>query len=163
LGKLIVVGTGIKSISHITEETKVVIRTADHCLFLVTESHLKNWITEESKSSESLEYFFDIYQDITGHILDVGKQYDTVCVIFYGHPTFFARSALAAVKWQKQQNKEAVILPAISSVDSLWSDLCIDPGGEGCSIFEATDFIIAKRVFDKRSHLVLRALSQSDT
>jgi len=103
LGKLIVVGTGVKSLSHITEETKVVIRSADHCLYLVTEKHLKRWIENESTSSKSLECFFsdtkkraDIYRDITTYILEVVDKYETLCVVFYGHPAFFASSALAA-------------------------------------------------------------------
>ena len=162
MGKLIVVGTGIKALSHLTEETKVVVRESEHCLYLVTEKNIKDWIDGESRSSESLEHFFDdskkrkdIYRKITKYILDEANKYSSLCVIFYGHPTFFAGSALSAVKEHITNKNEAVILPAISSIDVMWSDLCIDPGSEGCCIFEATDFLIKKRIFDTRSHLAL--------
>lgn len=162
MGKLIVVGTGIKSLSHLTEETKVVISSSDHCLYLVTEKNLKDWIKSESRSSESLEVFFDdsikrgdIYRNITSYILSEVKKYNSLCVVFYGHPVFFASSALLAVTEHKSNNNEAVILPSISSIDVMWSDLCVDPGSDGCCIFEATDFLVNKRIFDIRSHLVL--------
>ena len=162
MGKLIVVGTGIKSISHITKETKVIIESAEHCLYLVAEQNLKAWIEKESRSSESLESFFyssekrsEIYDNISAFIVNEAKKYETLCVVFYGHPVFYAKSALSAVKEHKKQGSDAVILPAISSVDCLWSDLGIDPGNDGCSIFEATDFLVSKRLFDTRSHLVL--------
>ena len=162
MGKIIAVGTGIKSISHLTEETRVVIKSADHCLYLVTEEHLKTWIEKESKSSQSLESFFfdsekrvEIYKNISAFIVDEAKKYESLCVIFYGHPTFYAKSALAAVNEHKKQGYEAIVLPSVSSVDCLWSDLCVDPGDGGCSIFEATDFLVSKRVFDTRSHLIL--------
>ncbi len=162
MGRLIVVGAGMKSVSHITLEARRVINGADHCLFLVTERTLKQWIEEESKSSESLEsiYFnsskrINAYIAITEYIVKELNKYNSLCVVFYGHPSFFASSALWAVQRVKETGGEAIILPGISSADTLYADLCIDPGDVGCSIFEATDFLVHRRLFDPRCHLVL--------
>ncbi len=76
-------------------------------------------------------------------------------VVFYGHPCFFADSALSAAIKYKESGGQVTILPAVSSIDSLYADLCIDPGAVGTSFFDATDFLIHDRVFDKRSHLIL--------
>lgn len=56
--KLIVVGSGIKSISHLTEETKRVIQNADKVVYLINEDNLKQWIQREAKNSESLDSIY---------------------------------------------------------------------------------------------------------
>lgn len=162
MGKLIVVGTGIKSVAHLSQETIIVIRQAARVLFLVNEPLMKEWITRENKNSQSLDTLYfsyekrvDAYQAITDYIISENDKYPNLCVVFYGHPTLFASSALQAVRLVKQTNKTARILPAISSLDCLIADLAIDPGDSGCFSADATDFLIYKRVFDIRSHLIL--------
>ena len=160
--KLIVVGTGIKSISHLTEETKKVIQNADKVLYLVNEDNMKQWIQRETKQSESLEpiYFSNdqrigAYQALTNHIIEEYKKVSVLCVIFYGHPTVFADSALNAVRQIKKDGGEAIILPAVSAHDCLFSDLEIDPGSQGCFLIEATELVLFDRQIDIYSHLIL--------
>ncbi|AOU05315.1 SAM-dependent methyltransferase [Legionella pneumophila] len=160
--KLIVVGSGIKSISHLTEETKRVIQNADKVLYLVNEDNLKQWIQREAKRSESLDsiYFssekrIEAYQALTNYIIEEYKKVSILCVIFYGHPTFFADSALNAVRKIKKDGGEAIILPAISAQDCLFSDLEIDPGDQGCFSIEATELVLFQRQIDIHSHLIL--------
>lgn len=160
--KLIVVGSGIKSISHLTEETKRVIQNADKVLYLVNEDNLKQWIQREAKNSESLDsiYFssekrIEAYQALTNYIIEEYKKVSILCVVFYGHPTFFADSALNAVRKIKKDGGEAIILPAISAQDCLFSDLEIDPGEQGCFSIEATELVLFERYIDVRAHLIL--------
>ncbi|WBV72405.1 SAM-dependent methyltransferase [Legionella pneumophila] len=160
--KLIVVGSGIKSISHLTEETKRVIQSADKVLYLINEDNLKQWIQRETKNSESLDsiYFssekrIEAYQALTTHIIEEYKKVSILCVVFYGHPTVFADSALNAVRQIKQDNGEAIILPAVSSQDCLFSDLEIDPGNQGCFSIEATELVLFERCIDIHAHLIL--------
>ncbi|AGH53213.1 TPA: methylase [Legionella pneumophila subsp. pneumophila] len=160
--KLIVVGSGIKSISHLTEETKRVIQSADKVLYLINEDNLKQWIQRETKNSESLDsiYFssekrIEAYQALTTHIIEEYKKVSILCVVFYGHPTVFADSALNAVRQIKQDNGEAIILPAVSSQDCLFSDLEIDPGDQGCFSIEATELVLFERCIDIHAHLIL--------
>ncbi|HEM1534290.1 TPA: methylase [Legionella pneumophila] len=159
---LIVVGSGIKSVSHLTEETKKIIQQADKVLFLVNENNLKSWILREAKGSESLEplYFatpkrVDAYRNISNYIIDTYQQVKNLCVVFYGHPTVFAESALDAVRRIKEQNGKAIILPAISSMDCLFADLEIDPGEQGCFTIDATELLIYERQIDVYAHLIL--------
>ncbi|MBN5930131.1 SAM-dependent methyltransferase [Legionella pneumophila] len=160
--KLIVVGSGIKSVAHLTEETKRIIQNSDKVLYLVNEELLKQWIIRESKSTESLEpiYFnstrrIDAYTNITSEIVRSYYQYTNLCVIFYGHPTVFAESALQAVKIIQEEQGNASILPAISSMDCLFSDLQIDPGTQGCFSIDATELLIYERKLDIQSHVIL--------
>lgn len=163
---LIVVGSGIKSIAHLTEETKKVIQKADKVLYLVNEDHLKAWIIRESKNAESLEpiYFsipkrIDAYHQITSAILSNYHKYQNLCVVFYGHPVVFAESALSAVKKIRAENGNAIILPAISSMDCLFADLQIDPGDGGCFSIDATELLIYERCIDIYAHTILWQIS----
>ena len=160
--KLIVVGSGIKSIAHLTEETKKIIQNADKVLYLVNEELLKQWIIRESKSAESLEsiYFnsakrIDAYNNITSAIISNYYEHNSICVVFYGHPTVFAESALRAVKRIQAEKGNAIILPAVSSMDCLFSDLQIDPGVQGCFSIDATELLLYERTPDVYSHTIL--------
>ena len=124
---LIVVGSGIKSIAHLTQETKKVVQNADKVLYLVNEESLKTWISREAKEAESLEpiYFssdkrVDAYHNITAYIVDEYQKVKNLCVVFYGHPVVFAESALNAVKKIRAENGNAIILPAISSMERIY-------------------------------------------
>ena len=163
---LIVVGSGIKSIAHLTEETKRVIQNADKVLYLVNEESLKVWITREAKKAESLEpiYFksnkrVDAYHHITTHIINEYQKVKNLCVVFYGHPIVFANSALNAVKEIRAGNGNAIILPAVSSMDCLFADLQIDPGDQGCFAIDATELLIYERRVDIYAHVILWQIS----
>lgn len=159
---LIVVGSGIKSIAHITEETKKIIQHADKVLYLVNEDNLKAWIQREAKEAESLEpaYFsspkrIDAYSQITTRIVSEYYKIKTLCVVFYGHPSVFAESALNAVKEINAANGHAILLPAVSAMDCLFSDLQIDPGDQGCYAIDATELLIYEKSVETYTHTIL--------
>lgn len=163
---LIVVGSGIKSIAHLTEETKRVIQNADKVLYLVNEENLKVWIDREAKEAESMELIYfnfhkraDAYHNITTYIVNESRKIKNLCVVFYGHPAVFAESALSAVKIIRAEHGKAVILPAISSMDCLFSDLQIDPGNQGCFVIDATELLVYERQIDIYAHGILWQIS----
>jgi hypothetical protein len=49
--------------------------------------------------------------------------------------------------------------PGVSAEDCLYADIGIDPGTCGCSHFEATQFLIKKKLFDSSSYLILWQVS----
>jgi tetrapyrrole methylase family protein/MazG family protein len=159
---LIVVGVGIKFISHLSVEAKAYISQSDRVLYLINDPLMQDWIKQLNPSSESLDHLYtqhslriDCYKAISKYILETLHSYKHVCVVMYGHPSVFAQPALDAVKQAKKNGYFAKVLPAISAEDCLFADLLIDPGSCGCQSFEATDFLIHRRQFDTQSHLVL--------
>lgn len=161
-GSLVVVGSGIKCISHLTVETQSYIRDADKVLYLINEPAMMEWIRNTNDNSESLEPIYfgytsrqDAYNAITDYILENLEQKLHLCVVIYGHPCVFAQSTVQAVIQAKQKQYNASILPAVSAADCLYADLCIDPSSSGCQSFETTDFLIYARQFDPSSHLLL--------
>jgi uncharacterized protein YabN with tetrapyrrole methylase and pyrophosphatase domain len=160
--KLFIVGSGIKSIAHLSNETIKIIRQSDKVLYLVNENYLKDYLKRESKDSESLDtlYFsfvkrIDAYHAIKDYIIEQCQKNATLCVVFYGHPTMLASSGILTSRALRESSIDVHLLPAISSLDCLFADLQIDPVDKGFFAFDATDFLIHKRKFDIRSHLIL--------
>ena len=159
---LVLAGSGIKFVSHLTTETRTYIEQSDQVLYLVNDSVMKKWIQQNSKQSESLEKLYtqyslrkDCYQSISDYILAKVRENRHICVVLYGHPCVFSQPGLNAVRQAKKEGYYAKILPAISAEDCLFADLLIDPGSHGCQSYEATDFLVYKRKFDISGHLIL--------
>ena len=159
---LVIVGSGIKFLSHLTTEAKTYIEQSDKVLYLVNNPAMKEWILKVNSSAESLDCFYkkytlriDSYQAITKYILETLRKPQHVCVVFYGHPCVYANPGLEAAQQAKQEGLYTKILPGISAEDCLFSDLMIDPGSCGCQSFEATDFLIHRKKIDVSCHIVL--------
>lgn len=162
LASLVVVGSGIKFVSHLTIEAEAYIKQSDKVLYLVNEPAMQEWIQNNNPHAESLDELYikyplrlQCYRAITEYILETLRQQQHVCVVLYGHPTVFAQPALDAVILARKEGYYAIALPGISAEDCLFADLLIDPGSHGCQSFEATDLLIRYRVCDPYSHLLL--------
>ncbi len=159
---LVVVGSGIKFLSHLTIEAKVNIEEADKVLYLVNEPAIKQWICKANINSESLdkiyfkyEYRLESYKAITNYIIDQLKSDKKICVVLYGHPCVYAKPALDAVCQARQLGYYAKVLPGISAEDCLFSDLLINPGSHGCQSFDATNLLVSKKHIDITCHIIV--------
>lgn len=161
-GSLVVAGSGIKFMSHLSVEVMSYIKQSDKVIYSVNEPAMEAWIKKNNSNSESLNLFEDkhdsrlaSYRAMTDYIVENVSKPQHVCVVFYGHPTVFAKSALDAIYEAKKIGYSARILPGISAEDCLYADLCIDPGTNGSLSYEATDFLIRQRPVITTSHLIL--------
>ena len=159
---LIIVGVGIKCISHVTQEVQSCIANADKILYLVNEPAMKLWIQSLNKNNESLDHLYttpqyrqDNYLLISNYIVNQLKEIKLLCLVIYGHPTVLVKPAMVAAGAAKNEGHHVVVMPGINAEDCLFADLLIDPSSAGCSSFEATDFLIYQREFDASSHLIL--------
>lgn len=163
---LVVVGSGIKFVSHLTIEAKAYIENSEKILFLVNDPAMECWLKKTNTNAESLSPIYFRFHDrntaynaITSKILEELENYNTLCVVIYGHPTVYAKPALDAVRYAKKNGVAAKILPGISAEDCLFADLLIDPGSCGCLSFDATDLIVYKRKLQPYSHLIIWQVS----
>lgn len=159
---LSLIGSGIKSVSHLTIEAQAYIKQADIVLYLVNEPIIEEWLQRNSRKFLSLENIYfscayreDSYKQIVQEILSQFSYHNNVSVVLYGHPTVFAHPGLKAIQVLEEAGGEVAILPGISAEDCLFVDLRIDPGVNGCYSIEATNFLLYDRVIDPLSDLVL--------
>jgi uncharacterized protein YabN with tetrapyrrole methylase and pyrophosphatase domain len=162
LKKLIIAGTGIKFLSHLTIEVKSAIETSSCVVFLLNEPAMKNWVAKNAKKHVSMDniYFsskfrLETYGKIVDEIFRNVQEHDDICFLTYGHPTFFSSVAEEITKRVSFEKVLIQIMPGISAMDCLFSDLRIDPGKTGLQSYDATEFIIYDELFSITSHLVL--------
>jgi uncharacterized protein YabN with tetrapyrrole methylase and pyrophosphatase domain len=165
-GRLIVVGTGIKTVAHTTIEARAHMEQAEKLLYLVADPATIHWIRTLNPSAEDLYRFYEegkrrltTYEEIIERILTCVREGAKVCVALYGHPGVFAYPTHEAIRRARLEGFEAQMLPGICATDCLFADLGFDPGDAGCQMFEATDFLLRRRKFDPSSHLILWQIS----
>jgi hypothetical protein len=162
-GSLIVVGTGIKTVGHLTLETIAWLKAADKVLYVVGDPIAEAVIAQlNPKGAESLSGLYaegkpriQTYNQMVERVLECVRSGMLTCFASYGHPGVFVHASHASIRRARSEGFAAKMLPGVSSEDCLFADLGLDPGWRGCQSFEATDFLINGRNLDPRSSLIL--------
>jgi uncharacterized protein YabN with tetrapyrrole methylase and pyrophosphatase domain len=161
-GSLLVVGTGLKAGGQITPEAQSAIKNADKVFYVEGNSLIVSQIKSLNPNAETLLDLYAkgkprylTYMEMVERIITAVRSGLDVCAVFYGHPGVFVAPSHRAIRLARSEGYEALMLPGISAEDCIFADLVIDPARYGCQSYEATDFVIYRRVFDRRSTLVL--------
>lgn len=164
---VILAGTGIKSLSHITREVEVSVQQADKVLYLVNEPVIEEWILKQASETESMHDLYiknesrrDNYRAIIDKIIEEHEVCRNLCVLIYGHPTVFAYPGIEAIRQIERKGGVVKIMPGISAEDCLFADLRVNPGERGCLSIEATEFLLYDRVIDPMSHVIFWQIGQ---
>jgi len=158
-GRLIVVGTGIHY-GQLTLEALATIKTADRLLFM---GNGNGWIAKLNPVAEDLDARFRAegkyrgvaYEEMVDRVLECLRRGENVCLGIYGNPAVAAWVPHAAIRRARAEGFEAKMLPGVSSVDCLFTDLEIDPSPLGCVVGDASLYLIDPSRFDRRSHVIL--------
>jgi precorrin-6B methylase 1 len=161
-GSLVVVGVGIRGHGHLTADARHFIEHADHVVYVVSDGIARRMVSDLRPDAESLHTLYAegrprerTYELMTERIVSLVREGKQVCAAFYGHPGFYADAPHDSVAQVRAEGYQAMMLPAVSSVDCLWADLGIDPADAGVQIYEATRFLIAKVKPDLAAGLIL--------
>lgn len=161
---IFILGIGIKTISHLTNESVEIIESATKVFYLVNEPIMKKFLSDISKDSFDLDKLYfshnsrvKSYTEIVDKIICYASKNkdEDIAVVFYGHPYFCAEIGLGIKKIALTKNIPVNAYSAVSSLDCMYSDLDIDPAQHGMQIYEATHFINHPKIIDITSHLVL--------
>lgn len=160
--KLVIAGTGIKTVAHITEETKNYIQACDKVMYLINEPAMQKYISNLAKSSENLDELYfsstmrsESYKKISDKVVQELEVVNSVCLVLYGHPAFFAIPGLLAASKIRRDDIETIICPAVSSLDCLLVDLKLDPGNGGLQILDATEFMLYNKPLVTSTNVLL--------
>ena len=165
---LIVVGTGIQWRGQTTEAAARAIERADCVLFAVTDAWAAAWLRERNPNAKSFDYPRDgryraeIYEAMVRDILAALDAGQNVCAVFYGSPSWLTQPAHLAVRRARERGFAARMLPGVSSVECLLSELGLDAGRGGLTVFEATDYLKRERPIDTTVQLVLCQIALID-
>ena len=162
-GSLVVVGTGISFPDQMTLGARDAIVQSDVTLFNVGGHALAvAWIKEHARRSIDL---YECYREGEGRHHAYERMVDAICeqvrggcqtcAAFYGHPGVFVGPGYEAMERLSGEGYLTYMLPGVSSVDCMFSDLEFDPARSGCAMYEATDFLARQVPFDPRVPLIL--------
>ena len=164
MNKLVIAGSGIKFLSHMTIEVQSIIKKSDFVAYLVNDPAMKKWLKDNSRDSLSLDkiYFnysdrIDAYQAVCKKIVDIAKKNINSCFITYGHPLILSDISTLIIRDLEKNYSEIDIdvIPGISCLDTLFCDLRVDPGLGGMQAYEATELIKKDYHLNNKSHLIL--------
>lgn len=156
------VGTGLKAVGQVTQEAVSHVRRAEKLFYLVADRVTEQWVQDLNPSAESLQSSYAVskprrqtYEEMVERILAPVRAGRRVCAAFYGHPGVCAYPGHEAVRRARAEGGRAVMLAAVSCEDCLFADLGVDPARDGCQSYEASNFLLRRRLFDPRAALVL--------
>src|SRR4051812_40289467 len=97
IGSLLIVGTGIKAVAHITAETEAVIKQAEKLFYLVADSVIEHWLSTLNPTAESLYGLYGeqkdrglTYEEMVETLVASARSGLHTCCALYGHPSVFA-------------------------------------------------------------------------
>jgi uncharacterized protein YabN with tetrapyrrole methylase and pyrophosphatase domain len=162
-GSLVVVGTGIRTVGHLTMEAVAWIKQAGKVLYVVGDPVAEAMLKELNPGgAESLTVMYaegkqriETYNEMVERTLACIRAGMLTCMACYGHPGVFVYPSHESIRRARAEGYSARMLPGISSEDCLFADLGVDPGIGGCQSYEATDFLLNGRVIDPSSSVIL--------
>jgi hypothetical protein len=148
--------------SHLTPLARSHIASADVVFVGVSDGIVEQWIQRMHGDVRSLQSLYAedkprqaTYREMVETMLAEVRAGHRVCGVFYGHPGVFAQAPHEAVARARSEGFVAHMEPGISSEDCLYADLGVDPGRVGCQHFEATQFMLHRRMVDTSAWLLL--------
>jgi uncharacterized protein YabN with tetrapyrrole methylase and pyrophosphatase domain len=161
-GLLVIVGTGIKAVGHMTLDARSWIASADEVHYVATDPITEGLIKQLAPNAQSLARFYEVGRDrhdtyaaMTESMLAGARAGKSVCAAFYGHPGVFVYPSHDAIRRARAEGIWAIMEPGVSAEDCLFADLGLDPAVVGCAQYEATDFLVYRRRPDPSGGLIL--------
>jgi uncharacterized protein YabN with tetrapyrrole methylase and pyrophosphatase domain len=148
--------------SHLTPLTKSYIEKSDVVFAALSDGITEMWLSKMHPDVRSFQPLYregkprmQTYREMVDAMLTEVRSGKHVCGAFYGHPGVFAWPTHKAVAIARSEGYRAHMEPGISAEDCLYADLGIDPGKVGCQHYEASQFMLFRRVIDTSAYLVL--------
>jgi hypothetical protein len=161
-GSLTVVGVGLNGPAQTTEGAIQCMTSASRLIHLVTDPLVEWWVSQLNPVSESLHPYYSptlarstTYSRMAGRIVECVRSGEQVCAAFYGHPGVLVMPSHIAVRRVRRLGLVAKMFPGVSADGCLFADLGVNPGDAGMQSYEATDFLLRRRIWDPTAGLLL--------
>ena len=161
-GSIVCVGVGMTLGSHITPLSRSHIEQADVVFSSASDSYVELWIKEMNSDVRSLQPFYaegkdrrQTYREMVDAMMTEVRAGKKVVGAFYGHPGVFALAPHKVIQQAREEGHHAHMEPGISAEDCLYADMGLDPGTHGCAHYEATQFMVNRKVVDTSALLIL--------
>ncbi len=153
-GSLVIVDTGVVAVNQVTVEGHRWIQQSDRVLFLGADPVTEHWILTLNENVESLNGL-ETADEIVERMLDHVRAGLAVCLAYHGRSELTAQVLREATALCRAENLPSAIVPGVSALDCLFSDLGLDPLSHGCQIFGAEHFLEHRRRPDPSAALIV--------
>jgi len=147
-----IVGTGIVGVRQMTPEVAAAIRASTEVFYLDpapgVDIHLRQLCSRvtnlDTEYQEGLNRA-ETYRRMSARVFSAAIDHPPVTVALYGHPLVYAVSPFQLMDLARAYELRVKVFPGISSLDTMFVDLNLDPATNGLQIYEATDVVLRER------------------
>jgi uncharacterized protein YabN with tetrapyrrole methylase and pyrophosphatase domain len=161
--RITIVGAGIFGPDQITQEGDAALRTSELIFFLLDlNPRLRQYLKSLGPELVDLDPLYregrletDVYDDITRLVVFAAAVRRRTALLVPGHPAIYVTVTREIEERGNAMGIETVVLPGISSIDTMILQLGLEIGDRGVQIYEANRFIYHGIVPDRRVPLFL--------
>jgi uncharacterized protein YabN with tetrapyrrole methylase and pyrophosphatase domain len=154
VGSLVIVDTGVIAVNQVTVEGHRWIQQSDRVLFLGADPVTEHWLAKLNENVESLDGL-ETAAEIVDRMLDHVRAGLAVCLAHHGHSALIAEVVREAIALGRADKTLSAVVPGVSPLDCLFTDLGLDPLRDGCQIFTAEHLTEQRRRVDPRTGLIV--------
>ncbi|MFF2951507.1 SAM-dependent methyltransferase [Kitasatospora sp. NPDC057965] len=147
-----VVGLGIRNVSQITREAEQAMRMSKKIFTVAGGFGIDEYLTTLSPNVHSmLDKYKEggnrlhTYRAMAAEVVHAALDDSPVCFATYGHPKIYVYPTDLIEKSAPLLGLAVRTLPGISALDTIITDLGLDPGPHGLQMYEATDLLARER------------------
>ncbi|MDH3587897.1 MAG: SAM-dependent methyltransferase [Gammaproteobacteria bacterium] len=158
LADLYLIGTGILGMRQISAEAYDALSRCRKVFHLTSNQEGLKMICPDVVDNAG-EYWTGerpgiVYKRIADKVVAEVKNGPGVANVIYGHPLFFDDINIELIRQARELDLNYVVLPGISCLDTLSTDLEIDYG-DGLQVYEAQDLVFNEHPLNPRVHAVI--------
>jgi uncharacterized protein YabN with tetrapyrrole methylase and pyrophosphatase domain len=146
------VGTGITGLRQITPEAVAALRTSHVVFYLDQSIGMGEYLNQLCPNVINLSSYYkegldrgETYRRISATVFSAALEDPPVALALYGHPLVFALPPFQLMALARVFDLRAKVIPGLSSLDTMFVDLNLDPAVDGLQIYEATDVVVRQR------------------
>jgi hypothetical protein len=147
-----IAGLGVQTVGHVTREVAQAIRDSREVLYLdtgaATRQYLETLCPQVTPLFESYREDcarVSAYEDIAIRVIEAALDHPPVTFAIHGHPLVATHPPFLVLEMARALDLRAEVLPGISSLDTVFADLRLDPVVHGIQMYEATDLLLRRR------------------
>lgn len=148
-----IAGLGVRAVNQVTREVEQALRASHHVLYLDAGAATRPYLSslcprvtslfEQSYAAERPR--INAYEHMAISVVQAALEDPPVTFAIHGHPVVAVHAPFLVLEMAKALDLRVEILPGISSLDTLFADLRLDPVVHGLQMYEATDLLLRRR------------------
>lgn len=149
---IVIAGLGIAGVHQLTRQVEETIRRCTRVFVTDTGTGLVEYlaslgpeVADLSNPGRRGEHRVHAYRRMASEVVSFALAAPPVCFATYGHPTMYCYPTTLIQRAAMVLDLKIEVLPGLSFLDTLLTDVGVDPGFDGLQLYEATDLLVRRR------------------